>query len=183
MNWEEYKSKLAAGETVRFRPRGHSMEPKISSGSLVTITPIEDYGSLKKGDIVFCRVGRTHYVHLIQAITRKMGGIIFQIGNNKGRTNGRVMTTERIRKSDQNREVTICGNDAKLIFQKPYKTKFVEKPEKSGIGENIHKNTQKNSPERKSSSKYSPSKETSLAHESSGPTRSQLLQSTQRRRH
>ena len=81
--------KLQAGETVQFRPRGHSMEPKISSGQLVTVEPVEE-DALKKGDIVFCRVKGNYYVHLIQAIVQKMGGKRFQIGNAKGRTNGTI---------------------------------------------------------------------------------------------
>lgn len=84
MNWELHRDKLAKGETVSFRPKGHSMEPKISSGNLVTVEPAKH--PLQKGDIVFCKVGGKYYVHLIQAVK----GSNYQIGNNKKHTNGTI---------------------------------------------------------------------------------------------
>lgn len=66
------------------------MQPIIESGNLVTIEPIEDYTKVKKNAVVFCRVKGNHYVHLVTATQQKMGGMRFQIGNNKGRTNGWV---------------------------------------------------------------------------------------------
>lgn len=66
------------------------MSPKIHSGDLVEVKPIEDYEKIKKGDIVFCKVKGHYYVHLVTATQQKMGGMRFQIGNNKGRTNGWV---------------------------------------------------------------------------------------------
>jgi len=89
MNWEAHKEKLANGESVQFRPRGNSMSPIIDSGDLVTVVPFAE-DDLKKGDVVFCRVSGTYYVHLIQSITQKMGGCRFQIGNNKNHTNGTI---------------------------------------------------------------------------------------------
>ena len=88
MNWNQHKDDLAAGKTVEFRPKGNSMSPKIESGQLVTVEPVEDYNEIEKDDIVFCRVKGNFYVHLVTAKQKKMGGIRFQIGNNKGRTNG-----------------------------------------------------------------------------------------------
>ena len=79
-----YITKLKNGETVSFRPRGHSMSGKIESGQLCTVEPIADYASLRKGDIVLCKVGGSEYLHLIKAIQ----GARFQIGNNRGRING-----------------------------------------------------------------------------------------------
>jgi SOS-response transcriptional repressor LexA len=87
MNWEQHKEKLAQGETVQFRPKGNSMQPKINSGNLVTVEPVDEY-DIEKGDIVFCKVKGSHYVHLVTATQQKMGGVRFQISNNKGRTNG-----------------------------------------------------------------------------------------------
>lgn len=81
MHWERLVEELKNGETVQFRPKGNSMVPKIHSGDLVTVGVGERY---KKGDIVFCRVGRTYYVHLIKAIK----GDRYLIGNNRGGTNG-----------------------------------------------------------------------------------------------
>jgi signal peptidase I len=84
-----YAEKLKAGETVKFRPRGNSMKPKINSGDLVTVKPVGE-DELEKDDIVFCKVKGSYYVHLIQSIVQKMGGRRFQIGNAKGHTNGTI---------------------------------------------------------------------------------------------
>ena len=85
MGWATpYIAKLKNGETVQFRPRGHSMKGKIESGQLCTVEPISDCSSLQKGDIVLCKVNGNEYLHLIKAITGKR----FQIGNNQGRING-----------------------------------------------------------------------------------------------
>ncbi len=78
--------KLKNGETVSFRPRGHSMKGKIESGQLCTVEPIADFTELEKGDIVLCKVNGNEYLHLIKA----MQGARFQIGNNRGRINGWV---------------------------------------------------------------------------------------------
>jgi phage repressor protein C with HTH and peptisase S24 domain len=86
MNWEKHKKDLASGKVVSFRPKGNSMSPKIESGQLVTVEPIQDYSKLKKGDIVFCKVKGNHYVHLVQAVDEKR----FLIGNNKKGINGTV---------------------------------------------------------------------------------------------
>ena len=87
MSWANvYIDKLKAGETVQFRPRGGSMTPKIHSGDLCTVEPIADHGLLAPGDIVLCKVNGAQYLHLVKAVD----GPRFQIGNNKGRTNGWV---------------------------------------------------------------------------------------------
>ena len=84
MGWASgYITKLQAGEAVSFRPRGNSMSPKIKSGQLCTVQPI-DPASLRAGDIVLCRVRGQEYLHLIKAIQ----GARYQIGNNRGRING-----------------------------------------------------------------------------------------------
>jgi len=89
MGWATaYIAKLKAGETVQFRPRGHSMRGKIDSGQLCTVEPVRDFESLRKGDIVLCKVNGNEYLHLIKAIQ----GARFQIGNNRGRINGWVGT-------------------------------------------------------------------------------------------
>lgn len=85
MGWAtEHISKLQNGETVSFRPTGSSMKGKIESGQRCTVEPIEDHGTLKKGDIVLCKVKGNQYLHLIKAIQ----GERFQIGNNRGFING-----------------------------------------------------------------------------------------------
>lgn len=83
MGWAtKYIIKLKKGETVSFRPRGHSMSPKIKSGQLCTVEPID--GGLFVGDIVLCKVRGFEYLHLVKAIR----GDHYQIGNNHGRING-----------------------------------------------------------------------------------------------
>lgn len=85
MGWATaYIAKLKNGETVSFRPRGHSMKGKIESGQLCTVKPIANFAELEKGDIVLCKVNGNEYLHLIKAIN----GLRFQIGNNRGRING-----------------------------------------------------------------------------------------------
>jgi hypothetical protein len=84
MGWATgYIEKLRNGETVSFRPRGHSMSGKIDSGQLCTVAPV-DLASLKVGDIVLCKVRGSEYLHLVKAIQ----GPRFQIGNNRGQING-----------------------------------------------------------------------------------------------
>ena len=82
MEWLRHVAELKAGNEVQFRPKGHSMMPRIHSGELITISP--DVSELKKGDIVFCKVKGHFYVHLVKAI--RQDGIL--IGNNHGHING-----------------------------------------------------------------------------------------------
>lgn len=90
MGWAtSYIADLQRGETVRFRPRGNSMTPRIRSGDLCTVAPRKD--DPRKGDVVLCRVGGTDYLHLVSAVQ----GDRFQISNNHGRVNGWV-SRERI---------------------------------------------------------------------------------------
>jgi hypothetical protein len=86
MGWaSEYIARLQIGETVQFRPRGHSMQGRIESGQMCTVEPV-DIASLRVGDIVLCKVNGKQYLHLVKAIQ----GRRFQIGNNRGRINGWV---------------------------------------------------------------------------------------------
>lgn len=80
-----YIEKLLAGETVQFRPRGSSMQPKIKSGALCTVEPIDPAIALRVDDIVLCKVKGREYLHLIKAVD--YGGL-YQIGNNRGGING-----------------------------------------------------------------------------------------------
>jgi len=84
MGWATgYIARLKAGETVSFRPRGGSMSPRIESGQLCTVVPI-DVTRLAVGDIVLCKVNGNEYLHFIKAVQ----GQRFQIGNNRGGING-----------------------------------------------------------------------------------------------
>lgn len=86
MGWaQHYMTRLRGGETVSFRPRGNSMVPKIKSGQLCTVAPV-DVAELEVGDIVLCKVGRAEYLHLIKGIREGR----FLIGNNRGGINGWV---------------------------------------------------------------------------------------------
>lgn len=86
MGWATgYIAKLRAGETVSFRPRGDSMTPRIESGDLCTVEPV-DPAALRTGDIVLCKVRGAEYLHLVKAV---QGGR-YQIGNNRGHVNGWV---------------------------------------------------------------------------------------------
>jgi hypothetical protein len=86
MGWAaRYIAKLQQGETVSFRPRGHSMSGKIESGQLCTVEPV-DPASVRAGDIVLCKVRGREYLHLVKAVQ----GSRFQIGNNRGHINGWV---------------------------------------------------------------------------------------------
>lgn len=75
--------RLQNGETIEFRPKGNSMNPKIKSGQLCTIKALKEQ-VIKKGDIVYCRVKGNQYLHLVSAIK----GDRYQISNNKGHVNG-----------------------------------------------------------------------------------------------
>lgn len=84
MSWaSSHIARLQAGETVSFRPRGNSMRPRIESGSLVTVAPV-DAATLERGDVVLCSVGGAQYLHLVNAIQ----GDRVQIANNHGHVNG-----------------------------------------------------------------------------------------------
>jgi hypothetical protein len=86
MGWATgHIQRLQAGETVSFRPRGHSMVPKIHSGQLCTVAPV-DPAVVTVGDIVLCKVKGAEYLHLVKAIQDGR----FQIGNNRGFINGWV---------------------------------------------------------------------------------------------
>jgi hypothetical protein len=81
-----YIDRLIEGETVSFRPRGHSMTGKVNNGQLVTVEPITEDTSLKSGDIVLCKVKAAEYLHLIKSVSIDR----YLIGNNRGNTNGWV---------------------------------------------------------------------------------------------
>ena len=86
MGWATgYIERLRAGETVSFRPRGQSMSPKIESGQLCTVAPV-DPATIAVGDIVLCKVRGSEYLHLVKAMRDGQ----FQIGNNRGFINGWV---------------------------------------------------------------------------------------------
>jgi phage repressor protein C with HTH and peptisase S24 domain len=82
MRYEDYVEPLQKGETVKFRPKGQSMKPRINSGELVTLSP--DIKNLSVGDVVLSKVEGKVILHLITAIN----GDRIQISNNHGYVNG-----------------------------------------------------------------------------------------------
>ena len=86
MSWAKFaKEALKRGETVKIKPRGHSMKGKVNDGDTVTVEPPTADG-LAVGDIVLVKVNGRDYLHLIHAIDRDR----YQIGNNRGHINGWV---------------------------------------------------------------------------------------------
>lgn len=86
MSWAtESIERLAVGETVQVRPRGHSMRGRVNDGQLCTIAPVAGR-EVNVDDIVLCRVRGQDYLHLVRA----RRGDEYQIGNNHGRVNGWV---------------------------------------------------------------------------------------------
>lgn len=81
-------ARLRAGETVEFRESGNSMLPRIKSRSKCTYIPVHNQEDLKKGDIVFCHVGKYYFTHLITGIKGSDKDKLFQISNNHGYVNG-----------------------------------------------------------------------------------------------
>jgi hypothetical protein len=85
MGWANYYiDDLLNGKTVKFRPKGNSMVPRIYSGQLCTVEPVPS--ELNVNDVVLCRVKGNQYLHLITAIRNNQ----YQISNNKGHVNGWV---------------------------------------------------------------------------------------------
>lgn len=75
MSWATlHIERLRLGETVSFRPRGRSMEPRIYSGQLCTVEPIADAATLQPKDIVLCHVEGNDYLHLIESISATATG-------------------------------------------------------------------------------------------------------------
>lgn len=79
----QYIELLKSGRTIKFRPHGNSMQGKIESGQLVTVTPVNR--KIIVGDIVLCKVGGKQWLHLVTAIGSDGR---YQISNNKGHING-----------------------------------------------------------------------------------------------
>jgi phage repressor protein C with HTH and peptisase S24 domain len=85
MGWAKvHVENLQKGQTVKFRPTGHSMTPKINSGDLVTVSP--DISDISKGDVVLCKCSGRYFCHLVTAVQ----GQRYQISNNHGHVNGWV---------------------------------------------------------------------------------------------
>ncbi len=64
------------------------MTPLIKSRQKVTLVPIADLTSIKKGDIVLCKVRGSYCTHLVKQSRISKGTHEFLIGNNHGHVNG-----------------------------------------------------------------------------------------------
>lgn len=67
-NLHAIAEQLRQGETVSFRPRGHSMDPHIRSGQLVTVRPAGEGEMLRPGMIVLAAVRGKMYLHFVRAV-------------------------------------------------------------------------------------------------------------------
>ena len=86
MGWASaWVQQLQKGKTVQFRPRGNSMQPKVPSGKLCTVEPVDEQTIIEVGNVVLCKVNGEEYLHLVKAVGSDGQ---YQIGNNKGRNNG-----------------------------------------------------------------------------------------------
>ena len=78
---------LRAGETTKYKGHGNSMNPRIPSGSVVTLEPIE-LVDVQVDDAVLCRVRGNVYVHKVSALRGGPDNRQVQISNLKGLVNG-----------------------------------------------------------------------------------------------
>ena len=65
-NLQVIAERLQRGETVTFRPHGHSMTPHIRNGQEVTVRPVDDGEELRKSMIVLAKVHGSIYLHFIR---------------------------------------------------------------------------------------------------------------------
>ena len=68
--------RLRQGETVSFRPHGHSMVPYIRDGELVTVRPAADGEAFRPRMIVLAKVHGTFYLHLVRAVSPKENRVL-----------------------------------------------------------------------------------------------------------
>lgn len=78
---------LLEGKTVDVKGIGNSMTPILKSHQVVTVSPV-DVSTIKKGDIVLCKVKGNVYMHKVTGIRKRKKDTSFQISNNHGYVNG-----------------------------------------------------------------------------------------------
>jgi hypothetical protein len=83
---------LRDGKTTKYKGHGNSMHPRIPSGSVVTLEPVNDLNDLEVGDAVFCKVRRNIFTHVVSAVKGKGANLQVQISNLKGHVNGWTTT-------------------------------------------------------------------------------------------
>lgn len=88
MSWKKVAERLEAGEDVMMRPKGNSMVPRIKSGELVRIQPV-DRESVRVDTIVLAKVRGRYWLHKVMKINWVSGGNHkVEIGNQRGHSNG-----------------------------------------------------------------------------------------------
>lgn len=88
---QETCNHLLNGETCKVTGIGNSMLPLLKSRQSVICEPITEETTLKKRDIVLCKVKGHHYLHLIHGIRNDNE---YLIGNNRGRMNGWISRSQ-----------------------------------------------------------------------------------------
>jgi len=76
--------RLVSGQTITTSEKGNSMLPLIKSGQHHVLSPIS-WEECETGDIVYCKVRKNYYTHLVKGKCLEKGLLI---GNNKGNING-----------------------------------------------------------------------------------------------
>lgn len=66
---------------------GESMTPILQSGQPVIVAPVLHDTTIRKNDIVFCRVNGHYYLHKVYAVKK---GDRYTISNNHGHINGTI---------------------------------------------------------------------------------------------
>ena len=82
---------LKQGHVCKVLGIGQSMAPLLKSKQEVICEPIKDDTTLRKRDIVLCKVRGNYYLHLIHGIKN---GDQFLIGNNHGHMNGWISKSQ-----------------------------------------------------------------------------------------
>lgn len=82
MNWKV--EKLLNGETFVTKEKGNSMIPLIKSNQEHRLAPVK-IEDVEVDDIVYCKVRKNYYTHLVKAKDATKGCLI---GNNRGGING-----------------------------------------------------------------------------------------------
>lgn len=86
-------ARLQQGEKVVRQEPGNSMTPILKSREPTLVAPC-DPASLKRGDIVFCKVRKMYCQHLVTAIKGAGDSLMLQISNNHGHVNGWIRTNK-----------------------------------------------------------------------------------------
>lgn len=83
-------NELKLGRDVSIRMKDSSIQPKIEAGSDVVFTPIYNFDSLQKGDIVLLAFGDNIYLASVGSVDKTR----IQVINNNGRKGGFVMKSD-----------------------------------------------------------------------------------------